>query len=365
MKKELILFLLVCPLIFFYIFSSEIRGAKAKKVPHVTLHDSFEQLEGIGTTDWSYIQTKKDYEDLEFYKTLYEKNKDHQFNSSPTLKIPKTVHLIWVGPRPFPMGSVKTIRSWMAHHPDWTFKFWTDRPRPAPCNNMEVYYVKDFNFEFLKEKFEESTNWGEKADLWRYEILHQEGGVYIDHDAECLRPFHGLHTGYDFYACLEMPHEGIEERALTAGIGIIGSRPRHPVLRRTIQVALDRWDEVTKRFSSNDPLVRARRVTHRSYIAMTYALKDHLSQPGNTDIVFPACYFYPQQELPGFYSVHHYGTTWNDLFESEEDKYYTQALRSLRRRDAKILRVELLSLLVIIASFIIYFLTGRQVRGKQ
>ena len=43
----------------------------------------------------------------------------------------------------------------MAHHPDWTFVFWTDRKRPAPCKGMEVRLFEDFNFEFLKEKYGE------------------------------------------------------------------------------------------------------------------------------------------------------------------------------------------------------------------
>lgn len=342
-------------------------NSKARKPADtkLTLQHPFEELEGSGTDDWNYIQTKRDYKDIETYRTLYKKNQAFQFNSSPIFKIPKTIHLIWVGPKPFPQSSVETIRSWKAHHPDWTFIFWTDRKRPSPCKDMKVRLVEDFDFQFLKEKYEESKNWGEKSDLWRYEILYKYGGIYIDHDARCLRPFHCLNTGYDFYACLEMPHEGIEDLAVTAGIGIIGAKPGHPVLREAIQKVLDRWDTVTQNFSASDPLVQARRVAHRSYIALTHAFNRGLNHPENIDIVFPACYFYPKHGLPGFYSEHLYGTSWHDLNESSNQRYFSQTLRNLRSRDAKIIRVELFCLFALIGCFVLYFLTNREIKRNK
>ncbi|MCB1107152.1 MAG: hypothetical protein KDK76_03550 [Chlamydiia bacterium] len=365
MKKELILLLFICPLVFFYVFSNNMSSrGKTETVKALTFQHPFEELEGKNTGDWSYIQTERDYKDIDFYKSIYKKNQHHQFNSSPIFKIPKTIHLIWIGPRPFPRKSVENIRTWMAHHPDWTFIFWTDRKQPAPCRGMVTKYVSDFDFQFLQEKFEESKNWGEKSDLWRYEILYQYGGIYIDHDAKCLRPFHNLNTGYDFYACLEMPHEGIEDLAITAGIGVIGARANHPVLKGAIQTVLDRWDDMTMKFSTNDPVVRARRVAHRSYIAMTHAFKDNLNSPENTDIVFPACYFYPKSGLPGFYSEHLYGTTWHSNHETDDERDFSKKLRDLRHRDAKTVRVEVFCLFALIGCFFLYYLINRELRTQ-
>lgn len=367
MKKEILILLFICPLVFFYVFSQNMKSNnnKREQSSHLTLEDSFEKLEGSDTSNWNYIQTKRDYRDLECFKTLYKKNYKHQFNSNPSFKIPKIIHLIWIGPKPFPSGSVENIRTWMAHHPDWTFNFWTDRKRLPPCNGMQVKQLKDFHFEFLHDKFKESKNWGEKADIWRYEILYQQGGLYIDHDAACVRPFHGLHTGYDFYAGLEMPHEEIDSLALTAGIGVIGAKPRHPALQETIRLILERWDAVTEKFSASDPLVQARRVTHRTLIAFTHAFEKGLNQPGNTDIIFPACYFYPKGNLPGFYSEHLYGTTWNNLNETPNEQFFQKMLRHLRNRDAKIIHVELMSLFALIGCFSLYFLINREIKRKK
>lgn len=362
MKKELLIFLFICPIVFSYVFSHHMKKNRLKP-PLVTMQDSFEDLLGKKTADWNYIQTKQDFQDLDFYKTIYQKNRDYQYASTPIFRIPKKVHLIWLGPSSFPLKSVENIRAWMAYHPDWTFYFWTDRKRIAPCNQMKIRQVKDFNFKFLQGEFEQSNNWGEKSDILRYEILYQYGGIYIDHDADCLRPFHGLHAGYDFYAGLEAPHEQLDGLALTVGIGVIGAKPYHPIIRGAIQIISSRWKSISEKFSGTDPLSRARLVSYRTYIAMTLALQKNLNLPGNRDIIFPSYYFYPKHGCEGLYSKHFYATTWNHLGESELERQLMKKLSHLRNRDAKIIRVEIMSLIALIGCFILYFLINKTMRG--
>ncbi len=358
MKKEVFIFACVSLLILAYVFSNDLR--KSTKAPQMTLQDPFEKLLGVQTDDWNYLQTEQDKSSLEFYKLLYEKNKQVQFNSDPFFKIPKVVHCIWLGPRPFPSKSVENIRTWMAHHPDWTFMFWTDRKRPVPCHGMQVRHLDDFNFDFLEKEFQLSRNWGERADILCFEILYQEGGLYIDHDTSCVRPFHGLHTGYDFYAGLEMPHEEIDGNALTVGISIVGSKPHHPVIRKVIETVSKRWDEVTERLSSSDPLARSRLVGHRTYVAMTYASQSHLDLAGNTDIIFPASYFYPKHSLPAFYACHS-GTS-GYVGETSSERYVSKSLRALREIDLKTLKIEIVSLITLIGCFIFYINTKRYMK---
>src|SRR6185437_8027044 len=50
--------------------------------------------------------------------------------------------------------------------------------------------------------FDLSNNWGEKADIMRYEILYQFGGVYGDIDFICFKPLDIL-CQYDVWASLE------------------------------------------------------------------------------------------------------------------------------------------------------------------
>lgn len=362
MKKEFFVFIFVLPFLCFYIFSDSFNGIKSKKKTFITLEGSFNTLLGSQTEDWNYIQTKENRDDIAFYTSVYEKNKKAQFNTGYLFKIPKTIHVIWLGPRPFPTGSVKNIRSWLAHHPDWTFLFWTDRNRSPPCNGMEVKYIDDFAFDFLEKHFFSSKNWREKSDILRYEILYKEGGLYIDHNTLCVRPFHGLHKGYDFYACLETPHEEIDTFAVTVGNAIIGSKPQHPVIRGAIQSVLDRWESETKKFFMSDPLIQARLASHRSYIPLTLSVKKKINFVGNTDIIFPASYFYPKHHLPGFYSYYMSAPSFQKYKESENEKFFSSIIQFIKNRDMKIIRFDLLSLFALIGCLILYFLTRRKLK---
>jgi len=361
MKKEIIILLFICPIVCFYTFSHHMRSPKKKLHTQITLEDSFERLEGSEMEEWSYIQTSRDFQDLARYKMLYKKNYNHQFNCNAIFKIPRTIHFIWIGPQPFPSESVENIRSWIAHHPDWTFKFWTDRYHPSPCNKMQIQLLDEFSFQFLKDKFEESNSWKEKSNLWRYEILYQEGGLYVDHDTCCTRPFHSLHTGYDFYAALELPHEAIDSLALSAGIGVIGVKPYHPVLYETIAEVLSKWDEASNRFTTSAP-----RIQHRTFISMTHALQRGLNHPDNIDIIFPASYFYPKKALPGFYSKHLYATYYHDDLntKSPREQLIYQEMNHIHNRDEKIIRLELINLCFVIGSFFLYYLTNKEIKSK-
>ena len=363
MKKEFILLLFVFLLVLFYLFADYIKIKERRGCDfHLTLQDSFQKLQGMDTDDWNYIQTKQDFQALEMFEALYEKNKGFQFDPNPIFKIPEKVHLIWIGPRPFPQKSIENVRTWIAYHPDWTFVFWTDRPRPPPCNGMEVRFLEDFEFQFLKGKYDRSQNFVEKASIWRYEILYQEGGVYIDHDVKCYRPFHKLHSGYHFFVGLEMPHAAIDGRVITTGNSIIGAKPSHPVIERTIQKILDMWEENAKKLFTKDPFMELARVSARTLISLTDACEEGLDLLENIDIVFPACYFFPKPGLRGFYSEHLYATVWRDLYETPFEKYLLKSLKNLSEWDEKILRVELLSLVFVCGCFALCFMFNREIK---
>ena len=167
----------------------------------------FETLMGCGLPAWRYVQTAEDFENLQFFKVAYEKNIPFLGIKSAMLRVPKVIHFIWIGPKPFPRESIENVRTWIAKHPGWTIKFWTDRDRPLPHKDMELVRIQDFHFSQLFECYNKSDNYAEKSDLLRYEILYQEGGIYVDHDVKCLQSFEPLSRAFDFYCGMEMPYQ--------------------------------------------------------------------------------------------------------------------------------------------------------------
>lgn len=312
--------------------------------------NEFEHLLGKDLSEYAYLKSDRDIAALKKFKALYIQNVSEQFKTFGAHKIPKVVHFIWLGPKSFPIKSIRNVRKWIDTHPDWTFKFWTDRARIAPLPNMQVHFVKDFKFDFLESHYLESTNWGEKSDILRYEILRKEGGVYSDHDADCLQSFDPLNIAYDLYACLEVPHSGVDNRSLTAGIGIIGACKNHKVIDGCIQSIQDNWEIMSKRFPGTDSFTAARRVSHRSYIAMTNSLLKNVNQDGNTDIVFPAAYFYPKGNLKPIYSFHEYGTSWNDLMLTKKQSNALYQIKKIEKKEKQIMHLQKLGLLLLFLS---------------
>ena len=281
-------------------------------VSNLFAESDFDRLMGKETKHWRHVQQAEDLQFLDLCRGAYDKNRAHLFEKSGGYKIPQVVHFIWVGPRPFPAGSVENVRTWMAKNPAWKFKFWTDRPRSAPCEGMETIVLTDYPFPFLKRCYESSKNWGEKSDVLRFEILYAEGGAYADHDANCLQSFDGLHRGLDFYCCLETPHTPFVGRNVTAGNGVIGSRAGHPVVKEVIDIMEEHWDDLEKKYAGDDSFSRTQIVMERTYIALTLALKRKVDLPGNTDIVLPAAYFFSKPGIQPLYSKHFYANSWAD-----------------------------------------------------
>jgi len=292
--------------------------------------DEFSLGVGIDRPCFGYMHDD-DFSFLERAKSTFYKNA-HLLDKS--YKIPPVVHVIWLGPRPFPIDSMKNIISWQKYHPDWSIKLWTDRPRALPLKVQEID-VETFAFQKLKKYFDESDNYGEKSDILRYEILSKEGGVYIDHDALCLRSFESFHKSYDFYGGFELPHPEIDGHCLTLGIGIIGAIPNHPLINNAMEQIDKRWDKITKKFSTHDNLTNAEKVMHRTYIALTLSAFEEFGKTSYRDIIFPANYFFATSGLEPFYSKHLYATSWNFYSEKNTPKFVHAKLKSPMKKQKR------------------------------
>jgi len=316
---------------------------------------------------WDFVASPEEVLTLEKFASLYERSKHLRFSQEGDYRIPQVIHFIWLGPNPFPPQSVENVRSWMAHHPDWTVKFWTDRERLLPCNDMEVCQVEDFSFRSLGKCFAASENWGEKSDVLRFEILGVEGGVYVDHDANCLQKFDGIHRGYDFYCGLEVPHPLVAGKNITSGNGIIGAKANHPVIDSVIEKIGQGWNEIGNKYRGKDGYSRTQLVMERTYIRLTEALSQELCESGNNDIVFPASYFFAKKGIRPLYSRHFFANSWadnsaeNQAFKNKTNK----ALNLLQKRNHTIRQVARFSLclnLIAQAGIFLYLLKKKRVR---
>jgi hypothetical protein len=194
------------------------------------------------------------------------------------LRIPRTLHRVWVGAAPMPAEYEHFGETFGRHHPGWEMRTWTDGDLPG----LDIDVA-------LRERARTPS---ELSNLMRYEVLRRYGGVYVDTDVECLRPLTPLLRGVDAFAALECPGR--------VGNAVLGAVPSHPVFERAARLARGTLGIGAHSADANGP----------------YFLSLLLEQASDVTI-FPAELFYPfrwdeterRHELfPDAYAVHHWAT---------------------------------------------------------
>ncbi|MCE5293129.1 MAG: hypothetical protein LLF94_00760 [Chlamydiales bacterium] len=264
-----------------------------------------------------------DEELLEYLEGEYLKNVSKLIDARPA-KIPRLVHFIWLGPKPFPEESVINVLSWKKYNPEWQLIFWTDdKDRPCPIEGMQKRLVQEYDFKEMAPLIALSTNWGEKSDLMRYVIVSDMGGFYVDHDSEVVKSFEPL-LSFDAVICCEEPawRGGASDSHVLFQNGLFGFIAGHPILKQTRENIQKIWHELDVLYPDNGALTPSWKVLRRTFDCFTLAVKEQLITSKNT-LILPTCYFFSNrilspQDIERFYnegviwSHHKYAGLWAD-----------------------------------------------------
>ena len=237
----------------------------------------FDTSMGQGFKEFDLIFTNPDdISRYNLFKTLYEENLPSKIPASQETKIPKIIHQIWLGPKLPPAFFVTFQERWKFYHPDWEYHLWTESE------------LDDINLD-LRDIINQSSNYAEKSDIIRCELLEKFGGVYLDVDMEGFQSLDELHSKYDFYVGLEHPHKiATTNNRVWVGISIMAAKPGHPIIKRWKELIRSRWEEVNRAYTS--PIER---VINHTYFPFSMAVLEKYSEGNNVNIAFPPTYFYP------------------------------------------------------------------------
>jgi mannosyltransferase OCH1-like enzyme len=283
----------------FFLFRSQEKEKPLKK-------ESFEKLMG---SDLSFVQTREDKENFAFFKRLYEKNFEKLSETSDALRIPKTIHVIWLGPKEFPQSSISNLRSWIEKHPEWTVKFWTDIDREAPHPKMQKVLVLDSDLPHFYTQYYQSDNFGERSALLRYEILLREGGVYVDHDLFCTQKLDRFNRSLDFYCPLAELGSSIFSTSVFSSNHLLASKPNHPILECAIEWVIKRWDPIEQAYPGKDPTSTLCRVKHRTFSVLNEAILQR-GDRGHQDLMFPPSFFSLKKASSFSFATHEQAGSW-------------------------------------------------------
>jgi len=271
---------------------------------HALPEPSLEQFKTMmgqrGLTSWHKLSQQQMWKRREVRNhsqkafTLY-RNAIQYLEEEAIDTVPKAIHFIWMGPRPFPENSIPNIISWKELHPSWDFFFWTDDPdKPLPIEGLQRRLIADLDLGPFQQFFEESDNWSERSDLIRFMIMYTEGGIYVDHDVKCVRPFDQLSSHYDFVAGYEPLHlhRYTIKTPFVPNTGLIISRPNHPIMKRVIERLSARWHIFGEKYPGQDRRSVARRVFMRTFDPFAHSVSTFIQSDEYRNLLLPACYFH-------------------------------------------------------------------------
>lgn len=110
------------------------------------------------------------------------------------MSIPKIIHQLWIGPKPPP---TKFMDTWKNIHEPLGFQYirWTEAELQK----------RGFKTQ-LGHKINDMNEINGKADIIRWELLYEYGGIFVDADSICIEPFTHLIEKYKAFAGYENEH---------------------------------------------------------------------------------------------------------------------------------------------------------------
>jgi mannosyltransferase OCH1-like enzyme len=132
--------------------------------------------------------------------------------------IPKKLHFVWVGDES--KCPHNCINTWRQLNPEYEVRIWGNE-------DYETYPWQ--NKRHMEEMWSKELNG--VADIMRYEILYNEGGITLDADSICLRPLEDWLLEPNEFACWE--NEIVRPGLVAAGY--LGSVAKSPFFGQIIE----------------------------------------------------------------------------------------------------------------------------------
>jgi hypothetical protein len=228
---------------------------------------------------------------------------------------------------------------------------------------MQLARIQDLPFIKLFNCYKKSDNYAEKSDLVRYEILYQQGGVYVDHDVKCLKSFEPLCRTYDFFCGMEMPYQTFLSSSVLPTSNVLGCRQGHPILKNAMDWLDQLWDRIELQFPGKDRDAVINRVAHRTMLGLAEAFKMKSNEVGNRDIALPTFYFNAPEEKVAIFSYHLRKETWLES-ESEFEHLVKERLGKISKKTNRVLFVfGIFSVLNIIGLLLLIMKYGKKSRS--
>lgn len=172
-----------------------------------------------------------------------------------TAYAPKLAHFAWLG-GPLPPFALENIERFRRLHPGWDVRVWMGIPDGMPEDLIEIIYS--------------TPDLCMRADVIRYWLLHEFGGLYLDTDVYVFREMNALRE-HDFFVTRSHDKKNFFN-------SVLGCSPRSPAAAAVLK-------EVRESYRNRPAAI------HRCHYGPNLFKRLHELQPGLLTIL-PEHYFY-------------------------------------------------------------------------
>lgn len=210
--------------------------------------------------------------------------------------IPHKIHYCWFGYNKKPRLIERCISSWKAFLPDWEIVEWNE-------SNYDVNKNA-----YISEAYRQGK-WAFVVDYARFDILNDQGGIFLDTDVELLRPIPEAFLDYEAFTGFE------SDETVNPGL-IYASIPNQAMLKEIVSV-------YEKKEFGNKIGGRIENIVD----VVTGVLKKQGLQGNNTFQIIDGVAVFPKEyfccfnhEIQAFetteqtVSVHHYYASWSPWY---------------------------------------------------
>lgn len=216
--------------------------------------------------------------------------------------IPKKIHYCWFSGKKIPKEFETYIESWRKNCPDYEIIRWDETNYDISRNS------------YMNQAYKEKR-WGFVPDYARFDIIYQEGGIYLDTDVELIRSLEPLLDNPCFFGFEDNHH-------INPGLGF-GAERENPV----IKVLRDMYEQMN--FYNKDGSLNL--TPSPEYVTeqlRELGIKMNNQFQKKSDItVYPRDYFGAKDYYTGeinktenTYSIHHFSCSWMTREEKKQEE---------------------------------------------
>jgi mannosyltransferase OCH1-like enzyme len=143
--------------------------------------------------------------------------------------IPRHIHFVWLGKQPMHSRMEGWLQSWSRLNSDWDVYLWHDETGAASVVSVRLSGPDRTNgvcsshfTSRYPELLRQACHLSQRSNIWRYELVREFGGLYVDTDVEPFKPIGDLIAPYSAFTCSSQRAPGVLECAF------LGATRGHP-----------------------------------------------------------------------------------------------------------------------------------------